>query len=284
MKVDLHFHSNHSDGDLSVAELIQMACDNQVDLLSLTDHDGIDAYPEFEALAKEHDIKVICGLECSVTWFSQELHIVGLGVDKKHPSLLAYLKIQKEKRLERAKHIALKLESMGFKNCFERVYEIAGHENISRTHFAKLLVGHYKISNARVAFKDYLGQRGAAYVPSQWINMQETIAVIKAAGGVAVLAHPLHYQLTTAQLKGLIKAFKDAKGEGIEVVSGFQVPKDTKRMSQFCLDFNLWASTGSDFHRCAPYRATLGQQTALPEHLQPIWQHDAFQASHQLLE
>ncbi len=284
MKVDLHFHSTYSDGDLGLEALIQMACDNQVELMSLTDHDSIDAYPHFSDLAKAKGIQTLCGLECSVTWFSQELHVIGLGVDPTHQSLISYLEIQKEKRLVRAKHIAQQLEKIGFTECFEKVSQLAGHQNISRTHFAKLLVEQYKVRDARTAFKDYLGQRGAAYVPSQWVNLEETIAVIKNSGGVAVLAHPLHYQLTTAQLKGLIKAFKDAKGEGIEVISGFQTPKDTKRMAQFCVDFKLWASTGSDFHRSAPFRATLGNQTALPEHLNPIWQHDAFQSSIQLLE
>ena len=284
MKADLHFHSRYSDGELSLSELIQMAIQNEVQLLSLTDHDVLDGYPEFSERAKAHGISVIAGIECSVTWFSQELHVVGLGVDIAHPRLRDYLEVQKEKRLHRAKQIAHRLETIGFKDCFEKVCVLAGHQNISRTHFAKLLVQEYRVRDAKSAFKDYLGQRGAAYVACPWVNLSETIVCIRAAGGEAVLAHPLHYALTTAQLKGLIQAFKEAGGEGLEVVSGFQPPKDTKRLAQFCLQFHLWASTGSDFHRIAPFRASLGQQNDLPETLRPIWQHEAFQSSIQLLE
>ncbi len=284
IKADLHFHSLYSDGELSLFELVQMAHQNEVQLLALTDHDVIDGYPEFIHLAKEHGISVCAGIECSVSWFSQELHLVGLGVDIHHPRLLTYLDVQKDKRFHRARQIAHRLESIGFHDCFEKVCLLAGHQNISRTHFAKLLVQEYRVRNTQSAFKDYLGQRGAAYVASQWVNLSETIAVIRATGGLAVLAHPLHYSLTTAQLKGLIQAFKEAGGEGLEIVSGFQTPKDTKRVAQFCLQYHLWASTGSDFHRIAPYRAGLGQQNALPETLRPIWQHEAFQSSVQLLE
>lgn len=284
IKADLHFHSLYSDGELSVPELVQMAHQNEVQLLALTDHDVVVGYPLLNHLAKEHGISVLPGIECSVSWFSQELHVVGLGVDVHHPRMRAYLEVQKEKRISRARQIAHRLETIGFKDCFEKVSFLAGHENISRTHFAKLLVQEYRVRNTQCAFKDYLGQRGAAYVASQWVNLSETIALIRAVGGVAVLAHPLHYSLTTAQLKGLIQAFKEAGGEGIEVVSGFQTPKDTKRLAQFCLQFHLWASTGSDFHRIAPFRASLGQQNALPDTLQFIWQHDAFQGFIQLLE
>lgn len=284
IKADLHFHSLYSDGELSLPELIQMAIQNQVQLLALTDHDVLDAYPEFSDRAKEQGISVLAGIECSTAWFSQGIHVVGLGVDITDARLSDYLNVQKEKRLHRAQQIAHRLEKIGFKDCFEKVCVLSGHQNISRTHFAKLLVQEYRVRDTKSAFKDYLGQRGAAYVASQWMNLSETIDCIRAAGGVAVLAHPLHYALTTAQLKGLIQAFKEAGGEGIEVVSGFQTPKDTKRLAQFCLQFHLWASTGSDFHRIAPFRASLGQQNDIPETLRPIWQHEAFQSSIQLLE
>lgn len=284
IKADLHFHSLYSDGELSLPELMQMAIENEVELLALTDHDVLEGYPPFANLAKKYGISVLTGIECSVSWFSQELHVVGLGVDIHHPRMLAYLEVQKEKRISRAKQIAHRLETIGFKDCFEKVCLLSGHQNISRTHFAKLLVQEYRVRDTKSAFKDYLGQRGSAYVASPWMNLSETIACIRAVGGVAVLAHPLHYALTTAQLKGLIQAFKEAGGEGIEVVSGFQTPKDTKRLAQFCLQFHLWASTGSDFHRIAPFRASLGQQNEIPETLRPIWQHEAFQSGIQLLE
>lgn len=284
MKVDFHFHSHLSDGVHSLTDLVDMAFANQVQIMSLTDHDSVAGYPAFQELASEKGILAICGIECSVTWNRQELHIIGLGIDSSHERLLSYLAIQQEKRLLRAQNIASRLEQIGFKDCYHKVLELAGHFNISRTHFANLLVHEYGVKDKKSAFRDYLGSRGVAYAPSQWVNIEETVAVIQASGGVAVLAHPLHYQLTTAQLKGLLKTFKEAKGDGIEVISGLQTVKDTRRIAQACRDFNLFASTGSDFHYYAPYRAMIGGQTALPDNLRPIWHHDAFQSTGLLLE
>jgi 3',5'-nucleoside bisphosphate phosphatase len=284
MKVDFHFHSSFSDGAHSLTELIEMAKANEVQLLSLTDHDSIAGYPQFQKLASSQGMQVICGIECSVTWNRQELHIIGLGINANHQRLSHYLEMQQKKRLERAQTIACRLESMGFKDCYTKVLEWAGHLNISRTHFANLLVNHYGIKDKKTVFRDYLGSRGAAYYPSQWTNIEETVAVIHASGGAAVLAHPLHYQLSTAQLKGLLRTFKAAKGDGIEIISGFQSLKDTHRIAQLSRDFNLLASTGSDFHYLAPYRATIGAQALLPDYVCPIWRHEAFQSAGLLLE
>jgi len=271
-KVDLHFHSNYSDGELGLEALVQLAADNQVELMSLTDHDSVAGYPDFINLAGEKGIRVLCGIECSVTWMSQELHIIGLGVDYSHDSLLSYLAVQKAQRLVRAKNIALKLEKIGFEHCFDKVCELATHENISRTHFAKLLVEHYRVKDLRTAFKNYLGSNGAAYERSQWLNMQETIAVILNSGGVAILAHPLHYSLSTGQLKGLVKAFKEHKGTALEVVTGYQQQKDINKLANLCHIFNLQASTGSDFHKPTAFKSSLGQQSQLPDNLKPVWQ------------
>lgn len=284
MKVDFHFHSQFSDGSYVLSDLIDMAHQEQVKVLSLTDHDSVAGYPEFCQLASEKGMQAVCGIECSVTWNRQELHIIGLGVDYNHDRLLSYLAVQQEKRLHRAQNMAQRLEQIGFKNCYDKVLELAGHLNISRTHFANLLVHEYGVKDKKVAFRDYLGSRGVAYYPSQWVNIEETVAVIQASHGVAVLAHPLHYQLTTAQLKGLLKTFKEAKGEGLEVISGLQTAKDTQRIAQLCRDFKFYASTGSDFHFCAPFRAMIGCQTPLPDNLRPIWHHDAFQSCGLLLE
>lgn len=271
IKVDLHCHSCYSDGDCSPAELLAMALENDVELLALTDHDTLSGSIILQELAKSYPIRIISGVECSVTWQNMELHVVGLNVDCSDDGLTHYLEAQQQKRFARALQISDKLAKLGCSDNLMDVIEIAGHYGLSRTHFAKYLVKKGMASDTANAFKHYLGSRAPAYVPSQWAGLEETIGVIRRAGGIAVLAHPTHYRLSTAQLKGLLKTFKGMGGLGIEVVSGIMKIKEMNRLIQLAKNFDLSISSGSDFHKLVPYRAKIGQQTKLPETLLPIW-------------
>ena len=271
-KIDLHCHSYYSDGECSPQTLLNIALANQVEVLALTDHDTLDGIDELQTLAIGHPITIIAGVECSVTWLRQELHVLGLNVNAKHPRLLHYLRLQTQRRWTRALAISDALCKLGVVNHLSAVIEIAGHYGLSRTHFAKFLVNNGYVSDNATAFKKYLGSSAPAYVPSQWAGLEETISVIKEAGGVAVIAHPMHYRLSTAQLKGLFKTFKSLGGEGVEMVSGIMNKKDMQRLIKLVRLFDFQVSTGSDFHRPQMYRATLGGQTALPLDCKPIGQ------------
>jgi predicted metal-dependent phosphoesterase TrpH len=272
MIVDLHCHSYYSDGDCSPEELLDIALTNQVNMLALTDHDCLDGYWHLERLAEGKPIRIIPGLECSVTWQRQELHVLGLNIDPEHPRLNRYLTAQAQRRWQRALQITALLQKIGIEGSLQGVMEIAGHQNISRTHYAKWLVNSHIVKDTASAFKQYLGSRACAYAPSQWASLEETIAVIKEAGGHAVLAHPMHYSLSTAGLKGLFKAFKTHGGEGIELISGLITMKDIEKIKKLVHLFDFKVSTGSDFHRKQIYRASLGKQTSVPDDMLPIWQ------------
>ena len=271
MKFDFHMHSCYSDGDLSPEALALIAHEQQLDILSLTDHDTIEGYFPFLNALKSFNIRLIPGLECSVSWQKQELHVLGLGIDPDSLDLKRYLALQFQRRFSRALLISNGLTSMGFKGNLKRVIELAGHYHLSRTHFAKYLVDICGVKDHKAAFRDYLGRHAKAYVPSQWGSIEATVKVIHAAGGFAILAHPLHYQLTTAQMKGLFRDFKQQGGDGIELISAYQTAKDSHRLLNLAKPFQFLYSSGSDFHRLQSFRPTLGGHSTLDLDIEWIW-------------
>lgn len=278
MIVDLHCHSIYSDGELKPSELLDIALANQVEILALTDHDTLDGFEELNQLASAYRIQIVPGIECSVTWQKMELHILAYNVDPASKRLKLFLQQQFQRRWARALLISDALRKLGFSNNLQKVIEIAGHYGLSRTHFAKYLVQNQYVPDSKVAFKKYLGSHGKAFIPPIWATLEETIAVIREAGGQAVIAHPLHYSLSTAQLKGLFKAFKSLGGSGIEVISGIMNLKDMQRLIKLTNSFDLKLSSGSDFHKPQIFRASLGQQTPLPEQYNGIWLDWSFQS------
>lgn len=269
MKVDLHCHSYYSDGDCSPSALVEMAIQNQVTHLSITDHDNIEVYQHLPSIPNQ--LQIIPGIECSVTWQRQEFHVVGLNIDLDSISLKRYLHAQLQRRYERALKISAELKKLGIHHSFEKVAEVAGHSVISRTHFAKFLIKEDIVRDHQTAFRKYLGSRAPAYIPSQWASLEETVAVIRQAGGQAVLAHPMHYGLSTAKTKALFKCFREAGGVAAEVVSGATQTKEILRWVQMSSNFRLKMSSGSDFHRPSSHRVGIGQQSNLPAHASPLW-------------
>lgn len=274
MKIDLHSHTTYSDGRLTPAELIQRAQTMQVNVLAITDHDTIHGLPDAHAEAREHypSLTIIDGVEISTRWHSFEIHIVGLDIDTENQRLKDFLGEQQQKRNERAVKIADKLEKCGFKGTLERARRYAGVGQITRAHFARVLVDNFQVAGVEKAFKLYLGKGKRAAVKAEWPEIAEAIKVIQAAGGRAVLAHPIHYDMTTKWLRRLISEFSTAGGDAVEVVfPGVSADKQALLQSMVA-EHCLMASAGSDFH--FPGRWTeLGRCQLKSESLLPVW-HD----------
>jgi 3',5'-nucleoside bisphosphate phosphatase len=271
MKFDFHMHSYYSDGDLSPEALALLAHQQDLNIIALTDHDTIDGFQPFLTALEPHNIRLIPGIEFSVTWQKQEIHVLGLGLDPDSSVLKRYLSLQFQRRFARALLISKSLNAMGFKDNLKAVINLAGHYHLSRAHFAKYLVDVCGVRDHKSAFRDYLGRHAKAYAPSQWGGIEETVDIIHAAGGYAILAHPLHYQLTTAQLKGLFRDFKQQGGDGIELISAYQTAKDSHRLLNLAKPFNFLYSSGSDFHRLQSFRPTLGGQSTIDIDIEWIW-------------
>ncbi|MGL5742484.1 MAG: PHP domain-containing protein [Legionella sp.] len=268
--IDLHCHSTFSDGALSPAELIQKALDQNLQCLSLTDHDTVAGYPQLLQAAANTSIKIINGIELSARWKKHELHILGYQISHT-PSMFELIKRQNESRIERAHLIAKALSLVGISDAYSKACELAGHDRVGRPQFAQLLVNEGLARDLAAAFKQFLGRGKRAYVPTPWISVQEAVEGIIAAGGQAVIAHPLKYGLTRSKLHELINEFKAFGGIGIEVVSGEMTVTEVNEMAATCLRFNLFSSSGSDYHSDKASRIAIGRQRQLPVNCTPIW-------------
>lgn len=270
--IDLHCHSNFSDGALSPEELIQKAQNQQLLCLSLTDHDTVAGYSALNQAASTTKIKIINGIELSTRWKKYDIHILGYQINNTS-NLNDLIQNQNQSRIDRAVAIGKSLSLVGVMDAYDKACELAGHNRVGRPHFARVLINEGKTRDMKSAFKQFLGRGKNAYIPTPWITIQEAVKGIVESGGKAVIAHPLKYGLTRSKLHELIKEFKEAGGEGIEVVSGEMTVTQIQEMAATSMRFNLLASSGSDFHSDALSRINLGRQQQLPVNCKPIW-HD----------
>jgi len=272
MKIDLHSHTCFSDGALTPEELLYRAHNLQVDMLAVTDHDTVAAIDPIIALQKtqKRSLHVIPGIELSTTWHGFDIHIVGLQIDWRDPLLASRLEQQQKNRMARAEKIAQKLQASDCEDLLPIVKSMAGKGQITRAHYAKALIEKGYVSNFEQAFRKYLAKGKRAYVKSSWISIAEATQWITQAGGVPVLAHPSRYELSAKWLRRLIIEFKNSGGKAIEVVYPGLSSVIKQQMVKYALEYDLHASTGSDFHAPGRWRE-LGRNLELPELTLPVW-------------
>lgn len=269
--IDLHCHSNFSDGLLSPSELLAKAIKSNIKILALTDHDTTAGLKTLREMAKTLPIEIINGIELSVSWKKYDIHIVGLNINPDNTLLQSLIERQNQNRIDRAVQIGKRMEACGISDAYTKACKIAGHERVGRPHFAQLCIDEGLVTDLQTAFKRFLGRGRPAYVRTSWLTLSEAIEGVLQAGGQAVLAHPLKYSLTRTRLQELIIAFKDAGGEALEVVSGEINPTQIQEMAVFCQRYQLLASTGSDYHGAKLSRISLGRQQQLPVNCIPVW-------------
>ena len=271
MHYDLHSHSTASDGTLAPAQLVHRAAAQGVDVLALTDHDTTAGHEEAMSAARETGIQLVPGVEISVTWGGATVHIVGLHVDGRNPTLRTALADIRKIRDTRAAAIAAKLERLGVENALNKAQELAPGALVTRTHFGRLLVNEGLADSLGAAMKHYLLRGKAAYVGTQWVDLQEAVDWIRGAGGIAVIAHPARYRFTAAKLRAMTQAFQEMGGQAMEVVSGSHGGADIQSMAAHCRRCGLHASRGSDYHGPENPWVELGRMQPLPEGLEPVW-------------
>lgn len=270
-KIDLHCHTNISDGALSPEQIVSRAIGYGLSHLAITDHDTVGAYDRACVQAQGSDLTVIPGIEISTTFNSVQIHIVGLFLDIKNEKLLDLIKRQRVQREERAALIGHKLEKLGFKDALLKTQAMAGDNAvITRGNYARYLFSTGLFATQDEAFNKYLKKGGRAYVNTQWISVEEACSIIAHSGGVAVLAHPKRYTMTNSKLRLLIEHFKEAGGMALEVSSSQQSPADRDYLASLCERYEMYGSVGSDFHSEGPWR-DLGLNLKLPEKVKPVW-------------
>jgi len=268
---DLHSHSTASDGSLSPTELVARAIEHNVDVLALTDHDGTEGIVEAQCAAQGSPLRLISGVEISVTWTNTTVHIVGLDIDHNNKILQQGLTTMRNIRVTRAQEIAKRLNKAGIPDALAGAKKYASEVMLGRLHFAKFLVEYGYAKNTNAVFKKYLVRNKPGYVPGEWASLEEAVSWITAAGGQAVIAHPARYKMTATKRRRLITEFKAAGGIGFEVVSGRQHPEEVKTLATLAQQFELLASVGSDFHTPDNEWVELGVLSTLPSSCKPIW-------------
>jgi len=273
INIDLHSHSTFSDGTLMPESLVARAAQRGVTTLALTDHDDTGGLAAARAAAAEHGIRLIDGVEISVTWHGQTLHIVGLGIDPSDAVLQAGLAATRGGRADRAERMIAAFEALGIAGSRDGAQQFAANPQlIGRTHFARFLVTQGVVKDIKTAFKRFLGGGQPCYVPHEWATLDAAVSWINGSGGTAVLAHPGRYPLDTAQMRALLSEFRDLGGAAIEVVSSSHRPHHYAAFAAHARQFGLAASAGSDFHSPHESYHDLGSLPELPTGLTPVWE------------
>ncbi len=284
LNFDLHNHTNASDGTLSATALIALAQKNGCDAVALTDHDTVTNIAEAANSAASVGLRFIAGVEISVSWIPQgdvdslssTVHIVGLDIDPTNRILLDGLASVRSGRIIRGKAIARQLATAGIGEIFDEALALAKNkEMLGRAHFARALVARGIVKDVSTVFKRYLTPGNPGYVPHKWADLAEAVAWIRAAGGVAVIAHPGRYGLAKNELAALFNEFKDLDGHAIEVVTGSHSPAEYASFAAHCKAFDFFASRGADFHGIEESSVEPGRLPRLNEidrDLRPVWQ------------
>lgn len=270
--IDLHSHSICSDGTLTPEALVQRARAQGVQVLALTDHDTLDGLPDAAAEAARQGIGFVPGVEVSVTWAGETIHVLGLRIDPASSPLMDGLARNRNGRLGRGREIADALAAAGVPGAYEgALRHAASPALLARSHFARFLVQQGFCANTQQVFEHWLVPGKPGFVPQRWAALDEAVGWIRAAGGLAVLAHPGRYRLSETALWALAEDFVAAGGKGIEVVCAGHDAADVQRFAHWCRRLGVAASRGSDFHGPTESRVELGQVPPLPSGLVPIW-------------
>lgn len=246
---DLHMHSTASDGALSPQALVELASQNGVQLLALTDHDTLAGQAEAAAAAKHLDMRFIPGVELTCRWNRRVIHLLGLNIDPDHEGWKGYLEHLSCLRNQRAEKIAKKLIGKGLPDdLLEQAKALAGYGQIGRPHFARALLEAGLVSSESEAFDRFLGQGKPGDVKAEWPDMAEAISQVHKSGGYALLAHPTKYNLTFSRLRILLAEMVAAGVDGFEIAYPGVSQEQIGLLMRIADQHDLQVSSGSDFH------------------------------------
>jgi predicted metal-dependent phosphoesterase TrpH len=244
-RVDLHLHTTSSDGVHSPEDIVARAAARGLEIISICDHDTVEGIgPALAAAVDYSGLTFIPGVEVSTDFQKGEVHVLGYFIDQDHPGLNQTLKTMRQSRVERARAMVKKLAGLGIHIEWARVRELAGSGSIGRPHIAQAMLEKGHIATIGDAFYSYLGHGQPAYVERIKMSPQEAIALILAAGGLPVLAHPM----TIDEPKAMISSLATAGLVGLEVYYGGSSPDQIERLVKTAARYRLIATGGSDYH------------------------------------
>ncbi len=241
--IDLHLHSTASDGSFPPEVVAAMAERNGIRVMALTDHDSLDGIAAAGERARQAGIRVIPGVELSVTESGFDVHLLAYGFDPADRGLVAAIGRYRASRHDRARKILARLKGLGIRIGLEEVEEIARGGALGRPHVAEALLRAGHVENFNEAFQRFLGHHAPAYVPKQTVSLEEAVTIVRDAGGVTVLAHP-----GTLNRDHLIAAWARRGLDGIEVWHSKHGPGDVARYREIAKRHAFLMTGGSDFH------------------------------------
>lgn len=251
--IDLHVHSNHSDGTCSPEELVTLAQKSGVSAFALTDHDTVSGIQKAKTAASATEVSgpkvsVISGVEISAAYQKKDIHILGLFIDETNPDLLTALEDAILSRDIRNEKMAERFRSLGIPLTLDDLRLMNPDTVITRAHFANYLIKHGHVKSSQEAFSRYLNYDAPCFVPREYMQPERAISLILQSGGLPVLAHPLLYKLPPAELEALLRRLKEAGLMGLEVYYSSNTNFDEQICFGLANRFGLLMTGGSDFH------------------------------------
>jgi len=257
---DLHTHSNASDGSYAPADLVKLAAECGVTTLALTDHDTVSGIAEAQAAGKKYGVTLIPGVEISIDFTPGTMHICGYYLDPENTELQAGLNFVQVARRNRNPRIIEKLNVLGVAITLDEVKAVAGPDQLGRPHFAQVLVQKGYARDTQAAFSKYLAKGAPAYMDKQRLSLDRAVAMIQAAGGVAVLAHPIQLKLNSWQeYREKITELKNAGITGVEAFNSYQSEEENQQFYTIATELEMLITAGSDFHGAIKPKVKLGQ-------------------------
>lgn len=269
--VDLHTHSLRSDGSLTPSELIELAAQAGIGLLALTDHDTVDGLDEAQRAADGIGMRLVPGVEISAAWHFQTVHVLGLWIDPASVRLRDALDRQAERRRVRMRKMCASLSKAGLPGDALLAAVQAASSLPTRTHLAAALVAAGHVDKTDDAFRKYLGAGKRAHAAADWPELADVVGLIREAGGIASLAHPMRYPLSSGGRRRLLTDFAAAGGGALEVLTGANGAQHLQACAALAVKFGLRASVGSDFHNPQLTWNPLGRLAKLPDGIVPVW-------------
>jgi hypothetical protein len=246
--IDLHCHSTASDGSYAPAALVGMALERGLSALALTDHDSVAGLPEAEAAASGSSLRIIRGVEIEVSFEPGEFHLLGLRLEDLGGELADVLSRLAAARVARNGRILDKMREAGFGASMEELRAVAGEGAAGRPHIATLLVERKAVRTRQEAFDKYLGKGRPFYAPKECLELGEAMRVVKEAGGLAVVAHPLSLFVSWGRLASLMDEWKGLGIDGIEAFHPTAKLGQCRRVEKLARERGFRVTAGSDFH------------------------------------
>ena len=240
---DLHLHTQFSDGTETPARVVELAKAAGLSAIAITDHDNTEAFAVAQPLAQQVGIELLPGIEMSASAEGEEVHVLGFLMDLQHAGLVQHLAEQQARRVARVFEMVKRLAAAGVSISAEDVLQLAGEGTVGRPHVARILMKRGYVTTTQEAFAKYIGPNNPGFVPGSPLRPARVISVIRDAGGVPVLAHPIYLKRDD-----LIERFVHEGLAGLEVYHSSHTPEQILHYEQMADRLKLLKTGGSDFH------------------------------------